>query len=97
MRGGNFFLNIEDEGDGSVIQGRKLLNEITAAKEGRFPSTGRGTDHRFKGKAPASAAQVHQGAVVDAALCRLDGSEGLDRVASFCHERKCVATGWDLG
>ncbi len=65
-----------------------FLDEIAAAEERQFPSVGYGTDHRFKGKALAGTALVHENEVIHAAFFRLDEPEQPGRMASYRSHRR---------
>jgi hypothetical protein len=67
---------------------RQFLNEIAAAEERPFPSVGYGTDHRFKSKALAGTALVHENELIHAAFFRLDDSEHPERTASYRLRRR---------
>jgi hypothetical protein len=61
---------------------------IAAAEQRQFPSVGHGTDHRYKGKALAGTALVHENEVIHAAFFRLDEAEQPDRIASYRARRR---------
>jgi len=67
---------------------RQLLDEILTAEERQFPSIGHGTDHRYKGKALAGTALVHENEVIHAAFFRLDETEQPERMASYRSRRR---------
>jgi hypothetical protein len=71
-----------------ITRARHFLDEITTAEERQFPSVGYGTDHRFKGKALAGTALVHENEVIHAAFFRLDDPEQPERMASYRSRRR---------
>ncbi|HOC54130.1 MAG TPA: hypothetical protein PKI20_00765 [Verrucomicrobiota bacterium] len=74
--------------DTIASRARQFLDEIAAAEERQFPSVGHGTDHRFKGKALAGTALVHDNEVIHAAFFRLDDPEQPERMASYRSRRR---------
>ena len=74
--------------DGIATQAHDFLAEIIAAEERQFPSIGHGTDHRFKGKALAGTALVHENEVIHAACFRLDAIENPERMVSYRARRR---------
>ena len=87
------------EGNGDVAPGsalrtpnselaRVFLADIAAAEERQFPSIGHGTDHRYKAKALAGSALVHENEVIHAAFFRLDETEQPERMASYRARRR---------
>jgi hypothetical protein len=74
--------------DTIATHARQFLDEIAAAEQRPFPSIGHGTDYRFKGKALAGTALVHENEVIHAAFFRLDGPEQPDRMASYQFRRR---------
>jgi hypothetical protein len=68
-----------------------FLAEIAAAEERQFPSVGHGTDHRYKGKALAGTALVHENEVIHAAFFRLDETEQPEHMASYRARRRPFA------
>jgi hypothetical protein len=67
---------------------RQFLDEIATTEEREFPSVGHGTDHRFKGKALAGTALVHENEVIHAAFFRLDEQQRPGTMASFGNRRR---------
>jgi hypothetical protein len=67
---------------------RQFLDEIATAEEQQFPSVGYGTDHRFKGKALAGTALVHENEIIHAAFFRLDDTKQPDHLASYRSRRR---------
>jgi hypothetical protein len=65
-----------------------FLAEIAAAEERQFPSVGHGTDYRYKGKALAGTALVHENEVIHAAFFRLDETGQPDHMASYRGRRR---------
>ena len=74
--------------DGITARAKAFLAEILAAEERQFPSVGHGTDHRYKSKALAGTALVHENEVIHAAFFRLDETEQPERMASYRHRRR---------
>ena len=74
--------------DANAASAQKFLAEIAAAEERQFPSIGHGTDHRYKGKALAGTALVHENEVIHAAFFRLDDTEQTERMASYRARRR---------
>src|SRR5258708_17655726 len=74
--------------DAICASAQKLLAEIVAAEERQFPSVGHGTDHRYKGKALAGSALVHEDEVIHAAFFRLDEGQQPDPMASLRNRRR---------
>jgi hypothetical protein len=74
--------------DAIAASAQKFLAEIAAAEERQFPSVGHGTDHRYKGKALAGTALVHENEVIHAAFFRLDDTEQPERMASYRARRR---------
>ena len=74
--------------DGIATQARKFLEEIAAAEERQFPSIGYGKDVRFKAKALAGTALVHENEVIHAAFFRLDDGEQPDTMAPLRNRRR---------
>ena len=74
--------------DAIAASAQTFLAEIAAAEERQFPSLGHGTDHRYKGKALAGTALVHENEVIHAAFFRLDDLEQPDRMASYRSRRR---------
>jgi hypothetical protein len=64
--------------DQIAADARNFLDEIIAAEESEFPSVGHGTDHRFKARALAGTALVHENEVIHAAFFRLEESQEPD-------------------
>ncbi len=73
--------------NGITSRAQEFLAEITGAEERQFASVGHGTDYRYKGKALAGTALVHQNEVIHAAFFRLDETEQPERMASYRHRR----------
>jgi hypothetical protein len=69
----------------------------SAPEERRFPFTGHGADHPFKGKALAGATLAHENEASHAAFFRKGEPEHLERTVPLSRKRKCVATGWHSG
>lgn len=67
---------------------KSFLAEILPAEERQFASVGHGTDYRYKAKALAGTALVHQNEVIHAAFFRLDETEQPERMASYRHRRR---------
>ena len=74
--------------DANAASAQTFLAEIAAAEERQFPSIGHGTDYRYKGKALAGAALVHENEVIHAAFFRLDEAAQPDTMASFRNRRR---------
>ena len=74
--------------DAIAASAQTFLAEIAAAEERQFPSLGHGTDHRYKGKAMAGTALVHENEVIHAAFFRLDETEQPERMASYRARRR---------
>jgi hypothetical protein len=74
--------------DAIAASAQKFLAEIAAAEERQFPSVGHGADHRYKGKALAGTALVHENEVIHAAFFRLDDTEQPERMASYRARRR---------
>lgn len=73
--------------DDIANQTRKFLDEIIASEETQFPSVGHGTDHRFKAKALAGTALIHENEVIHAAFFRLDETEKRNTPPPLGHPR----------
>jgi hypothetical protein len=71
---------------------RSFLAEIASAEERCFPSIGYGTDCRYRAKALAGTALVHQNEVIHAAFFRLDDHENpaqpSTNLAPYRHRRR---------
>ncbi len=74
--------------DAIAASAQKFLAESAAAEERQFPSVGHGTDHRYKGKALAGTALVHENEVINAAFFRLEDTEQSERMASYRARRR---------
>ncbi len=74
--------------DGIPARAKEFLAEIAAAEERQFPSVGHGTDYRYKAKALAGTALVHENEVIHAAFFRLEDTEQPDHMASFGNRRR---------
>ena len=73
---------------GIAASAKKFLAEIAAAEERQFPSVGYGTDVRFKTKALAGSALIHENEVIHAAFFRLDEQEEPGKMASLRNRRR---------
>jgi hypothetical protein len=69
-------------------QAREFIEEVCSAEARQFPSIGHGTDHRYRGKALAGAALIHEKEVIHAAFFRLDEAQPAERMASYRHRRR---------
>ena len=67
---------------------RAFLADIAAAEERTFPSVGHGTDHRYKAKALAGSALIHENEVIHAAFFRMEDNEQPERMASYRARRR---------
>ncbi len=67
---------------------RQFLVGIDTTEEREFPSVGYGTDYRFKGKALAGTALVHENEVIHAVFFHLGGLEQPERMASHRPRRR---------
>jgi hypothetical protein len=65
-----------------------FLAEIASGEERQFASVGHGTDYRYKAKALAGTALVHENEVIHAAFFRLDETEQPERMASYRARRR---------
>jgi hypothetical protein len=74
--------------NGVTSRTKAFLAEITSAEERQFASVGHGTDYRYKSKALAGTALVHEDEVIHAAFFRLDEAEQPERIASFSNRRR---------
>jgi hypothetical protein len=74
--------------DTIVTRARQFLDEIAAAQQREFPSIGHGADHRFKGKALAGTALVHEQEVIHAAFFRLDETDPSQRMSPHTSRRR---------
>ncbi len=74
--------------DGLTTRAKAFLAEIAAAEERQFPSVGHGKDYRYKAKALAGTALVHDNEVIHAAFFRLDDPEQPERMASYRSRRR---------
>ena len=61
----------------------EFLAEIVDTEDKQFSSIGYGMDHRFKGKALAGTALVHENEVIHAAFFRMEETEQSERMASY--------------
>ena len=69
-------------GDGLTTRAKDFLAELAAAEERQFPSIGHGKDYRYKAKALAGTALVHENEVIHAAFFRLDDPANPQEAAS---------------
>ena len=69
--------------DGITSRAQAFLAEITTAEERQFASVGHGTDYRYKAKALAATALVHEHEVIHAAFFRLDETDRPEHMASI--------------
>jgi len=74
--------------DGPTTRAKEFLAEIAAAEERQFVSVGHGTDYRYKAKALAGTALVHQNEVIHAAFFRLEETEQPDHIVAFANRRR---------
>ena len=74
--------------NGVTARAKEFLAEIASAEERQFASVGHGTDYRYKGKALAGTALVHENEVIHAAYFRLDDNEQPERTASYRARRR---------
>jgi hypothetical protein len=68
-------------------QARKFIEEIAMAEESEFPSIGHGVDHRFKGRALAGAALIHEGEVIHATFLTLEETQSQSNPNSKAESR----------
>jgi hypothetical protein len=74
--------------DGITSRAKDFLAEIAKAEERQFASVGHGTDYRYKAKALAGTALVHENEVIHAAFFRLDEQQEPGKMASFSNRRR---------
>jgi hypothetical protein len=73
---------------GLTSRAKEFLAEIASTEERQFASVGHGTDYRYKAKALAGIALVHEKEVIHAAFFRLDDNEQPERMASYRARRR---------
>jgi hypothetical protein len=74
--------------DGLTAGAQDFLAEITAAEERQFASVGHGTDCRYKAKALAGTALVHENEVIHAVFFCIDDWEEPAHMTSFSSRRR---------
>ena len=74
--------------DGLTARAREFIAEIASAEERQYASVGHGTDYRYKAKALAGTALVHENEVIHAAFFRVDEREATGHMTSFSNRRR---------